>query len=77
MRLNIDEVVLRKVGELSSVRGDANNARKAPDSGSYTPLSGAEGAWLEQAVRRIIKRLGESATGTAMPQITMADLRRL
>jgi hypothetical protein len=75
--LNIELDVLRKIGELSSTRGDAATARKAPSSGVYRELTGPESGWLEQATRRVIKRLGEHASGSVLSRIGMADLPNL
>jgi hypothetical protein len=67
----IDRAVLDKLGELTSTRGDAGTARKAPAAGS---LSVQERQWLDGAVQLIIRRLGEHASGQAFPLVTMADL---
>jgi hypothetical protein len=73
----IDLDVLSKLGELTSTKGDPKTARKVPRGGPYQPLTGAEPAWLEQAVRVIIKRLGEHASGAALTTITLDDLPKL
>jgi hypothetical protein len=70
----IDLPVLRKVGELTSTRGDAMNARKAD---AAKPLAGAEHEWLEAAVKMMIWRLGDTRTGPALPMVTMSDLPTL
>jgi len=69
----IELPTLRKMGELSSTRGDAMNARKAD---AAKPLS-AEHAWLEAAVKMLIWRLGDTRNAVALPMITMADLPKL
>ena len=75
--LDIEFELLHKFGNLASTRGDIGTARKAPRSGNYRPLTGQEKAWLEQAVRRIIKRLGEHASGKPLLLLTMKDLPKL
>ena len=72
----IEEAVLRKMGELTSRRGDRSSARKVI-SGPVQPLTGSEGAWLEAAVKALIWRLGDTRDATALPLITLADLPRL
>lgn len=69
--------VLDTIGRLSSTRGDASTARKIKPGRSLKELSGSEKQWLEQAVRRVIHRLGEHASGADLPLITLADLPKL
>ncbi|MPY90586.1 MAG: hypothetical protein GEU99_22025 [Luteitalea sp.] len=71
---NIDIQVLNRLGELTSARGDAATARKAPQAGSYEDLSEQERVWLREAIKLIIRRLGEHASGKALSRIGMADL---
>lgn len=73
----IDDKVLDKLGELTSTKGDPRTARKVPRGGLYQPLTGAEPAWLEQAVRKVIKRLGEHASRATLTMITLDDLPKL
>jgi hypothetical protein len=70
----VDPRVLRRVGQFSSERGDPETARKAARGSSFVPLTGPEEHWLEQAVRRLVQRLGEHAAGGVLPQLTMTDL---
>ena len=70
----VDYDVLDMLGRLSSTRGDPETARKAPKGAPFTELSGAESHWVEQAVRRLIVRLGEHASGASLSQIAMRDL---
>lgn len=65
--------VLSKIGDLSTNRGTELTARKADPAGTFHDLAGAEKLWLEAAVRRIIQRMGEHASGAPLVQITMAD----
>ena len=67
-RYNIQFAVLSKLGELTSERGDALRARKAVGAG--TPLTGPETAWIEAALKAIIRHLAERRSA----QLTMADL---
>jgi hypothetical protein len=69
----IDFRVLRKLGELTSVRGDRQTARKAVSSAS-TPLSFQEKHWVESVVRYILLNLGYVAAGKEPMVVTMSDL---
>ena len=70
----IDVAVLRTIGQLSSTKGDENTARKAGPGIQFQELSGAERQWLEEAVRRVIHRLGEHASGAPLALISITDL---
>lgn len=70
---NIDEPVLRKLGELTSVRGDPRMARKMPTPGT-PPLSGAEDEWIHATIKQLIWRLGDQRSPVDLPTITMVDL---
>jgi hypothetical protein len=70
----IESPILKKIGELSSTRGDALNARKVNSEARFTPLTGTEQQWLETAVRKLILRLGEYGTGTPLTPIRVKDL---
>lgn len=75
-RYRIDQVVLSKLAELTSTRGDHITARKV----TATPirqLSGPEGAWVEAAVKMLIWRLGDIRKTTDLPLITLSDLPNL
>jgi hypothetical protein len=76
-RYAIDFEVLRHLGRLTSVVGDARTGRKrTPTLRPHTP---AEIAWMEAVVTRLIQRMGEwEADQTASwPLITMGDFPRL
>jgi hypothetical protein len=73
----IDEAVLDRIGKLSSTKGDARTARKFRRGTVLQELSSPEKQWLEQAIRRVIHRLGEHASGAPLPQITLTDLPKL
>lgn len=70
----IDSLVLGTIGRLSSTRGDEGTARKAGPGIQFQDLSGAEKQWLEEAIRRVIRRLGEHASGASLTLISMSDL---
>lgn len=72
-KYNIGERVLRKLGELTSVRGDPRTARKMTTPAT-PPLSGAEDAWIQETIKRIIWRVGDQRSLASLPPITMADL---
>jgi hypothetical protein len=70
-KYQIHRDVLRKIGELSSTRGDLQNARKAD---AVRPLSGEESAWLEAAAKMLIRRLADTRPMSGLPMIRMTDL---
>jgi len=70
----IDQQVLRTIGKLSSERGDASTARKFPKTTSFRDLSRSERHWMEHAIRLVIRRMGERASGAPLAPITMSDL---
>jgi hypothetical protein len=78
-KLRIARPVLARVGHLANV-GDYRTARKADirvtERRPHTP---AELAWLENAVRMMIKRMAEYEfdPGAVRPQVTMMDLPEL
>ncbi len=65
--------VLRKVGELSSTKGDAATARKA----KFVEMTAKEKVWLDSTVKKIILRLGEHASGEPLAELRMSDLPEL
>ncbi|MGQ0568016.1 MAG: hypothetical protein ACT4P5_00590, partial [Armatimonadota bacterium] len=75
--LGVHEKVLGMIGQLSSTRGDESTVRKVTTAGPLKPLSPAETTWLEHAVRVLIRRLGEHASGASLARIPMADLPRV
>jgi len=72
---SIDPKVLGKIGELTANRGDSATARKMQSS--LVPYTPAEIGWVEEAIRIIIRRVGETATGAPCPMITLKDLPNL
>ncbi|MBB6096037.1 hypothetical protein HNQ60_004928 [Povalibacter uvarum] len=73
----IERKILDTMGHLSSTKGDEATARKANNPGQFQDLSPAEKQWLEEAVRRVIRKLGEHAAGSPGTLITMADLPQI
>lgn len=73
----IDPAILNLIGKLSSTKGDSSTARKIQTGSVLEELSGAEKQWLEQAVRRVIHRLGEHAAGAPLTPIKLSDLPNL
>jgi hypothetical protein len=73
----IEEEVLRKLGELTSVRGDSLTARKAPRNTTIIPLADKERAWIEAVIKQLIRRVGESASGHTPFKLKMTDLPSL
>lgn len=73
----IDYKVLNKISHLSSTKGTAATARKAPRNGKVDELTSRENLWLEAATRILIRRLGEHASGTPLKKVTLADLPSL
>lgn len=73
-RFGIAQPVLRKLARLSSETGDRTTARKI--TASLRPRTADEEAWLQVAVKVIVRRAGEVAAepGRPLTQITMADL---
>src|SRR5437660_1649547 len=69
MKYKIEESVLRKLSELSSLRGDTRTARKM--AARMRPLSGAETAWIQEAIKQIIWRVGDQRPIAVLPTITM------
>jgi hypothetical protein len=66
--------VLDTIARLSSTKGDAATVRKFKQGLQLQPLSGAESTWLESAVRRLVRRIGEHAAGAQLSELTMNEL---
>lgn len=77
LKFSIDELILRKLSELTSTRGDGTSARKFDDQSRLTPLSGNEQAWIEAAVKVLIRCVGEFDPDHPLPTLTMSDLPEL
>jgi hypothetical protein len=76
VKYKIDELVLSKLGELTSGVGDELSARKFETKRPHTP---AELDWILKAVKLLITRVGEYDFDPAAPlkQITLADLAKV
>lgn len=72
--LNVDQAVLRKLGELTSERGDRSTARKAPRNQVFVQLTDQERRWIDAAIRALIHRVAEVDAGAAINRLRMADL---
>lgn len=71
----IDPPVRKKLGDLSSERGDSREARKFNAAATGRPLSDSERKWVDLVVRARIRRKAEydfDATANRS-LITMAD----
>ena len=65
----IEYAVLKKLSELTTTRGDHTTARKV--TANMERLTEKEKAWIEEAIKRIIRHL---ATREPSTQLTMRDL---
>jgi len=72
----IEDKILDMIGQLSSRKGAVSDARKYPESGSFSPMSSQERTWLDAAIKRLILRVGEHDFDPSadLPIITMDDL---
>jgi hypothetical protein len=73
----IDTAIFDTIGHLSSEKGDALTARKLKSHMALQQLSGAESAWLDRALRLLIRRLGDHGSGATLQRVTMSDLPKL
>jgi hypothetical protein len=75
----IDHDVLDKLGELTNNLGDEVGARKLSEQSELRPPDPQEVAWIEAALRRVIRRVGEYVADPqeAWPQVSMSDLPAL
>jgi hypothetical protein len=72
--LAVDRAVLDTLGDLSS-RADEDAGRKGKGQGpARAPLTSSELAWIRAAMIRMIRRVGEHASGIPPAKITLADL---
>jgi hypothetical protein len=72
-RFAIEPSVLRKLGELTTLRGDLTTARKALEP-SAMPLSRSERNWIDHVVRYALIHMGMVNAGTSPILLKMADL---
>ncbi|QIB66711.1 hypothetical protein [Kineobactrum salinum] len=71
----LEKEILEKIGKLSSTRGDGHTARKA--DATLMKLSPNEYTWLAEAIRQVIRRMGEHAAGRQGGKLALADLPTL
>ena len=71
---HISRNVLGRIGELSTQRGGPLGARK--HKGVHRELTNEEGHFLEEAIKKIIRRVAEKAHAPekVLPKITVSDL---
>jgi len=74
---NVEEAVLKKIGELSSTRGDRSTARKVGANQPERPLMSEECVWLEQAVQKLILQVGRTNGVPSPNSLRLADLPSL
>lgn len=71
----IDRAVLDRFGTWCSERGGPMSARKAKET-DFEELTHIETDWLDRAVKRLIFRLGEYASGHTLEQLTLENIER-
>jgi hypothetical protein len=71
-KFKIDLKVLMKLGEFTSKGGDYKEARKAQPT--PIPLAGKERAWIEAAVKKLIRQVGEIESDSRLAEVSMEDL---
>jgi hypothetical protein len=71
---NISFDVLQKLGELTSEKGDGSTARKFDRESSHIPLTKAEINWVQESIKILIRRVGESSHVETLLLVPMADL---
>lgn len=71
----IDREVLDRLGSWCSERGSPLSARKAKAT-DFEELTHIESDWLDRAVKRMIFRLGEHASGHPLEQLTLESVVR-
>lgn len=78
-RYRISKRVLGKLGRLTTEIGDEETARKFSCLKERRPHTGTERAWIEAAVKALIRRAGEWASNpeAALPRLTLNDLPEL
>jgi hypothetical protein len=69
---SIAKKVLDTLARLATDTGDERTARKVTKR--LRPISDAERAWLEAAVKALIRRAGVVAAGASPSPLTMGDL---
>jgi hypothetical protein len=72
----IDVAILRKLGDLTTNLGDERTARKFHMQSARRPPTPQEAAWIDAAIRMIIRRVAEHAADPTAnwPKLSMSDL---
>jgi hypothetical protein len=75
-KFRIHADVLKMLGKLSSEAGNETEARKLDKGSTFVPLTEKQRAWMDAAVRKLVRRAGEYAAdpNSNHAEITMADL---
>jgi hypothetical protein len=76
-QIAVDQKVLKKLSEITSIGGDRSTARKLSRQSNHRALTAAETNWIESAVTTIIRRAGEADPQKSLPTIFMKDLPSL
>jgi len=76
IKYNIDKKVLKKLSELSSVKGDTQSARKHYGN-NMVPLSDSEKEWINKVIREIILRIGDTRPISSLKKIIMSDFVKI
>jgi hypothetical protein len=72
-RFALDVRILSRIGELSS-SGDHRTARKIQKGKPLRALTSAEENWLREAVKLLIRRVGEEASGAGLTRLPLSAL---
>ena len=72
---NIAKAVLNTLGELTSTKGNPEEARKFPTDGKFEPLRPKEKEWIVTVIKALIRRAGEYAydPNAKLKQVSMKD----
>jgi hypothetical protein len=72
----IDVAILSKLGDFTTNLGDERTARKFHGRSARRPSAPQEAAWIDAAIRMIIRRVGEYAADptASLPELSMSDL---
>jgi hypothetical protein len=72
-KFNVSRKVLSEIRRLSSRKGGVQGGRKAD---AIEPLSVDDRVWLEEAIRQMIRRVAEEASGKVGRKITMKSVSK-
>jgi hypothetical protein len=75
-KYDIEQKVLNTIGNISTNRGGAIDARKMPKNG-FVPPSQKELEWLAAAIRQLILQVGIIESGSKPQRLTMGKLPKL